>query len=443
MNSLPAELVLEIFDATFQYDRWALVATCRGFYKILNPLLYRQSVLYLSRSNPKKCFQNFFRTIQNNNHLANHVRELTLYGSKPASIYIGGIGEYWSANWEGEEWLIDLLPPLEQNDLVREGNMLLLQNWETSAMVALLMLRLKNLQRLHLGYSFWSDYRYLIKIFEQGEALRSLKKVYLQPPPTAFYPGDVSEIQESEEDVRSVGTKLFRHLLQLPCIESISCFAWEDRSETNHDVIISAFEPLEHPCNNLTYLRLPRSALQFITLNTILYAMPKLRRFDHHILIEADPDDQSIPIGCEEMDTALRPVRNTLEELSLGVHREPNSDLFPDIRGIMRSLPHFPKLTYLKIYYEYLLDPAGLGEQSHFVNLLPPTLRVLKVLGCNSCSYDSFGEQREIDYELLYHRLHEYANNKATHAPVLQYIDVICGSDFDNPPAVKIAYNRR
>lgn len=169
-----------------------------------------------------------------------------------------------------------------------------------------------------------------------------------------------------------------------------------------------------------------------------------LREFKYLQLIELDSNFVNTPISCEDMDKALKPVQNILEEITLGVHckwleNEAEEVLLPDVRGVIRSLANFTQLTNLKIYYRYLIDP-GSEERTELVELLPPTLHVLKVTGTNSFTQDIFGE--EMNYELLYDVLRQYVTKKATHAPYLRSLDVIVGTDVDNLLILKNAFSR-
>jgi hypothetical protein len=162
------------------------VATCRGFYELLNHLLYRHVELSIPIDYTKDRFSRFFRAVQQKSNLTDHVRELKLFGPRPAYLWIKNTDENSSGIWIGEEWLTDFLYSQESRQERFEGEMVSFQSWDTRAVVALLLIRTKNLQSLDLGYAFWYSRLYLSRIFAKKEVLKNLKEVFLHSNPPAF-----------------------------------------------------------------------------------------------------------------------------------------------------------------------------------------------------------------------------------------------------------------
>lgn len=443
MNSLPRELIIEIFHAMRLKDRWALVSTCLGFYQLLSPLLYNYVELCIPLSYAKDRFSLFFSSVQRNTHLANDVRTLMLFGPRPANVWIEDSDEISGNIWVGEEWLTDALISYGSKEKNREGETLYFHKWDTRAIVALLLIRLKNLQSLRLGYAFWYNCLYLTRIFKMEGVMKNLKEIEFHPDPPATGMDGMQYPSNAQGWALAIDTGLLRHLIQLPSIKKLSCPVWQDRTENDYWELLAAFKPLELPCSNLTCLCLPQSSLHPTTIHRILTAVPKLREFEYHQLIGLDNNLENTAIICQQLDTVWKPVLNTLRKLALGVQCQQDSnanDVLPDIRGIVRSLTNFTQLTHVSIYYRFLIDPS-LEDQTELFKLLPPTLRDLKVLGTDSSRFDTYGNDLT-NYEMLYTLLLEYISNKVTHAPYLQSLEVIVGYRINNRPAVKYAYTR-
>lgn len=230
MDSLPKEVVIEIFYATSPETRWALVFTCRGFYQLLNPLLFRRIELYTGGESLDQ-FSLFFRAVQHRNYLADHVRELKVFGSRPSNIWIEDSDENSTGIWFGEEWLTDYLYSQGSKQEQRDGETVYFQTWDTLAVLALLLIRLKNLQSLKLGYAYWYDRVYLRRIFAKKEVMQNLKTIFLHLDPPPVGENNIRTTNFLRGWVRSIDTELFRNLLQLPLLEALSCPVWENLTQ--------------------------------------------------------------------------------------------------------------------------------------------------------------------------------------------------------------------
>lgn len=361
MDSLPRELVIEIFYSMYPKDRLALVSTCRGFYQLLNPLLYNHVKMYMP---PPYCrdpfiLPRFFSAVQRNIHLANAVRKLSLCGCRTANVWIEDSDETCGGIWIGEEWLTDALLSSRSKQETRDGRLLKFHEWDTRAIVSLLIIRLKSLRSLTLGYAYWYNHLYLSRIFKMKGVMENLKEIEFHTHPPGTGVDSMDRPSNAKGWTLAIDTEMLRHLLQLPSIESLFCPVWQDRTENDYWELLSAFKPLELPCSNLTCLRLPQSSLHHTTINRILTAAPKLREFEYHQWIEIDHNGENAPILCKELDAAWKPVQNTLRKLTLGVkcQLDANEDnVLPDIRGTVQSLPEFTQLTHVSIYHRFLID---------------------------------------------------------------------------------------
>lgn len=444
MDSLPRELVIQIFHAMHPRNRWALVSTCRGFYQLLSPLLYNHVELYKSHENDKDPLPLFFSAVQRNIHLANDVRKLTLYGPRSDNIWIEDNDETCHGIWVGEELLTDQLLSSGSKQEIRDGELLDFSEWDTRAVVSLLIIRLKNLQSLTLGYAYWYDHLYLSRVFKMKGVMKNLKQIEFHTDPPETGVDSMGSTSNAKGWTLATDTEMLRYLLQLPSLESLCCPVWQDRTENDYWELLFAFKPLELPCSNLTCLFLPQSSLHHTTINRILTAAPNLREFEYFQLIEFDHNGENTPILCEELGAVLKPVKNTLRKLTLGVQCQKDANqerILPDIRGTVRSLPDFTQLTHLSIYHRFLID-TSLEDQTPIIELLPPTLRVLRILGTDPSSLFGIHTNEPIHYDILYNQLHEYIDKEITHTPHLQSLDVIIGVEVIRRPELDSAYTR-
>jgi hypothetical protein len=117
--------------------------------------------------------------------------------------------------------------------------------WDTSALIALLLFRLKYLRSVCLRYEYWPDWKYLEKIYA-----RSLQNLEIM----VFDTWD--NTTDGRGTVHAINTTQSRYLLSLQKIRLISGLSVDDQEEDDDS------ELFENICRNPLVLHLTKSPLK-------------------------------------------------------------------------------------------------------------------------------------------------------------------------------------
>lgn len=203
----------------------------------------------------------------------------------------------------------------------------------------------------------------------------------------------------------------------------------EDSDEEDLEV---EFGPIEQPCEHLTSLSFERSRMSQSTLQMILEATPKLQKLKYEFWMHTSARGEFEEyFDCEQMDTTLGPVRDTLQELSVGIdYVETFAQAFASQFGrlvdwegrqtTMRTLVSFPKLTSLEIPHVFLLGWRSTESEIQFGDVLPRTLKSLVILIKKLPYFQSY----EWSEGAIFDRLRDLVLNKDMHVPDLEHVEV-------------------
>jgi hypothetical protein len=360
----------------------------------------------------------FFRTIRDNQTLALNVRDLSVKGHKPPGIEVGYI--------PAEDAKKDSAEQTHQPARKR----LVYETCDTNSVIAAMLHRLENLEALHLEYPFWSENGFLPVIYQR--CLRRLKKIDLGIKFPSFPTGRYGEAWENMQGSNAIDMSQLRSLMSLPLIESIICVASDGEKgsdEKEKEIEMQSISPAQ----NLTSLKLLRSQLTLPALGKILSATPNLRQLEYDFWIDGKLNEQPAQYyDCEQLDNALKPVRNILERLRLSILFHGDHTVMylngwswrTEVRGILRYLASFTQLTHLHIPHLFLLGRTiEEADKVKFVEMLPRSLMFLSV-----STRDMPPLRRVLTYDYTYEklldRLYEYADARKTHAPYLEWIQI-------------------
>lgn len=417
IEELPAEILHLILVHTSLKTQKQLLFTSRRFYNLVIPYVYRKATFTLhpsDKNNSKAKILLFIRSLADNPTLADFVKDFSVQGSKPLTIPLNYPGEPPVSN----PWITSSnLFPTGMFD--RWRNQLL--KGDTNAIIALLIVNLKNLETLQLGYDIWSDSQYLAAVLPHMTRLQ--EACFPEQTRDLMYRG-APDIFRTFDGPISYDMNQLRNLLRLPRIKSITCSA----AECNRD---GTFVALRRPCTSLSRLSLTRCELTQATLARVLRATPRLRELEYDSMINMYSGGAiSQYFDCEQMDTALEPVRDTLEYLRIDVlFWTQHPSLFDiesgydwGVKGTLTSLSAFPRLTKIKIPFVLLMgwEPQEGSTRQQLAAVLPRSLRDIEFL---RSSLDGF-EKDKWDRPAECSRMIEYIEGRHTHAPELRIIRV-------------------
>ncbi|QGA15045.1 hypothetical protein EYB26_002701 [Talaromyces marneffei] len=439
LDELPTEILKCIFEFTPSYTQKVLLRTSHRFNAITAPIFYRNVLLYVNperRYFPHTHLSLFFRTIRNNRNLAHCVRELRVGGATPRTLKI----EFTVDEIDDEEELRDAdvdgwvfrAVPRPKPEMRQSGGKQIYKSCNGDLVMAVKIGRLKNLEILDLAYGIWSNSTAIPVVFMK-QCLKRLKKVNLdiQPiNPSQPMAHEFWTVLNGVKGPKSIDRVDLQHLLNLPHIESIACVAAdckfsssdEDEDEEEFD---EEFGPIEQPCKNLTCLRFQGSRLSQSTLGTILEAAPRLRILEYEFWIHTNANGGFAQyLDCEQMDTILEPVRDTLQQLSINIdyaeQLAPTTTVSWGGRGTMQSLATFPQLTSIEIPHTFLLGWSPDRSGIRLVDVLPRSLESLIILTGKLYYFESY----QWDPGAIFDRLYDFVVNRNTHTPVLKLIEV-------------------
>lgn len=420
LDTLPTEILNFILNYTSSETQYQLLSTCQQSNTQVAPTLYRDVTLNVREEDQKSLDSRiacFFRTIRDNQCLALYVRELNVKGHKPPGVEVGYIP---TRNVKKDT--------TEETHQPAKGK-LVYETCDTNSVIAAMLHKLENLEALHLEYPFWSENGFLPVIYQN--CLKKLKKINLGIQFPQFPTGRYGEAWETMQGSNLIDMNQLRSLMELPCIESITCVASD--GEKGGDEKEEIEMEFMSPAQKLTSLKFRRSKLTSPALGKILSATPNLRQLEYEFWIDGKLNEEPADYyDCEQLDNALEPVRNILERLRLSIlfHGDHTVMMIngwswrTEVRGILRSLASFTQLTHLHIPHLLLLGRTiEEANTVKFVDILP---RSLKFLSISTRDLPPLRRVLTYDhtYEKLLDRLYEYVDARKTHAPYLEWIQI-------------------
>jgi hypothetical protein len=362
---LPPSLLIHILDLLSRKEQHALTRTCRTLSREAAPRLYRE--LKFAATGSGSCTRRLallLRSLLERPNLSSHVNSLRILGPQ----LCWNICNPWSG--EGSRhvklWGLDECPTLSKAQLVFASNTLYqfvdddMQQSQAQfrgrcadALAALILSRLNDLQYLELGEGFLRYSLFLPQLLKRTD--------YLFPRLRHVVLGDKGV--DVRTSVAYMDLHLIRPIFYSSSISEFECsmtqpwrFQWNDSKPPRS--------------NTLTSLTLFRTNISRATLGELLSATPKLRylHFEHEFVFNAaTPNGSSLSpyLGLDELNTALFPVRDTLEECHFILRLGPGSIStteypvasvrFPAIQGTLTMLKFMHRLTKVEVPMTMLL----------------------------------------------------------------------------------------
>lgn len=202
--------------------------------------------------------------------------------------------------------------------------------------------------------------------------------------------------------------------------------------ETDDEDLDVEFGPIEQPYKYLTSLSFERSRMSQSTLRMILEATPRLQKLKYEFWMHTSAMGEFEGyFDCAQMDITLEPVRDTLQELSIGIdyvetfaqgflRQLGRSIVWGGGPATIRSLVSFPRLTSVEIPHVLLLGWRSAESQIQFVDVLPRTLKSLVILIKKLPYFQSY----KWNEGAIFDRLRNLVINKDMHVPDLERIEV-------------------
>lgn len=286
------------------------------------------------------------------------------------------------------------------------------------ALASLVMTRLTNVRYLELGEGFLRYSIFLPQLLKRTD--------YIFPKLRHVVLGDKGV--DLRTGVAYMDLHLIRPLFYSSTLAEFECsmtqpwrFQWTD-SKTPRST-------------TLTSLTLFRTNISRATLGALLSATPQLKylHYEHEFVFNAaTPASPSLApyLGLDELNTALFPIRNTLEECHLLLRLAPgsistaayplSSIRFPAIQGTLTMLKFMPRLATLQLPMTMLLGwhPAFAPA---LAEVLPPALARL-TLRDDLVRYCPWVAPATAANKVC--RIAEYVAGRATHAPRLAELGV-------------------
>lgn len=362
---LPSCLLDQIADLLTRKGQHALTRTCRIIGKVAALRLYRD--LKFAATGSGSCARRLAL-------LARSLIERPALSSPVVSLRILGPQLCWNTcnPWsvggsrQVKLWGLDDCPTLSKAQLIFASNTFYhfldddMQQSQTQfrgrcadALAALVLSRLTNLQRLELGEGFLRYSLFLPQLLKRTD--------YLFPELRHVVLGD--KIIGFRTSVAYMDLHLIRPIFYS---SSISEFEFSMNQPWRFQWIDS-----RTPSNNtLTSLTLFRTNISRATLGELLSATPKLKylSYEHEFVFNAATPTgppMSPYLGLDELNTALFPVRDTLEECHFILRLGPGSIStteypvasvrFPAIQGTLTMFKFMPRLTKVEAPMTMLL----------------------------------------------------------------------------------------
>ncbi|KAH6642769.1 hypothetical protein C7974DRAFT_108257 [Boeremia exigua] len=361
---LPPSILNYVFDYVSKKELHALAHTCHSSSKEAIPRLYRN--LRFAPTGSASCARKLallLRTFLERPSLSLHV----------ASIRLSGAQLCWNKcnPWPGEDsrnaklWGLDACPILTRAQLIFASNMFYqfvdddMQQSQpqfrgrcADALATLVLTRLTEVRYLELGDGFLRYSLFLPQLLKRTD--------YLFPKLHGVTLGDKSLITIG---VAYMDLNLLRPIFYSSTITKFECsmsqpwrFQWNDSKPPRS--------------NTLTSLTLFRTNISRATLGELLSATPKLKylHYEHEFVFNAATStgpSLSPYLGLDELNTALFPVRDTLEECHFILRLGPGSIStteyplasvrFPAVQGTLTMLKFMPRLTKVEVPMTMLL----------------------------------------------------------------------------------------
>jgi hypothetical protein len=362
---LPPCLLDHILDLLSRKEYLALAQTCRFISRAATTRLYQD--LKFAATGSGSCARRLallLRSLLERPTLSSHAVSMRILGPQLS----WNICNPWSG--EGSHhvklWGLDDCPTLSKAQLIFASNSFYqfvdddMQQSQAQfrgrcvdALTALVLSRLTNLQCLELGEGFLRYSLFLPQLLKRTD--------YLFPRLRHVVLGDKGI--DLRTSVAYMDLHLIRPIFYSSSVSKFECsmtqpwrFQWGD-SKTPKS-------------NTLTSLTLFRTNISRATLGELLFATPKLRYlyFEHEFVFNAaTPNAPSLSpyLGLDELNTALFPIRDTLEECHFILRLGPGSIStteyplasvrFPAIQGTLTMLKFMHRLTKVEVPMTMLL----------------------------------------------------------------------------------------
>lgn len=427
---LPPCLHNHILDLLSRREHRALAQTCRIISKEATPRLYRD--LKFAATGSGSCARRLallLRSFLERSTLSSHVVSLKILGPQ----LCWNTCNPWSGNGSRyvRLWGLDDCPTLSKAQLILASNTFYqfvdddMQQSQVQfrgrcadALAALVLSRLTNLQYLELGEGFLRYSLFLPQLLKRTD--------YLFPKLRQVVLGDKGI--DLRTSVAYIDLHLIRPIFHSSSISEFECsmtqpwcFRWSN-SKTPKS-------------NTLTSLTLFRTNISRATLGELLSATPKLKYLylEHEFVFNtATSNGPSLSpyLSLDELNTALFPVRDTLEECRFILRLGPGSIStteyplasvrFPAIQGTLTMLKFMPRLTKVEVPMTMLL-----GWHPNFAAKLEEVLPhgiVDLTLRDDLVRYCPWVAPSNAEKKVM--RIAEYIQDRSFHAAQLQSLKV-------------------
>lgn len=365
LMDLPFDLLSYTLDLLARKEYYSLAQTCRFLSEEAVPRLYRNLRFTVTASG--SCARRLaclLRTLLERPNLRSHTVSFKLLGTQ----FCWTKSDPWSGDQSGRAnlWGLDDCPNLSMSQLTIASNMFyqfLDDDMQQSqpqfrgrcadALAILVLTQFTQVRSLELSEGFLRYSLFLPQVLKRID--------YLFPQLEHITLGDQSLAPSA--NVAYMDLNLIRPIFYSPTITAFECsmsqpwcFYWGKARSPRSDT--------------LTSLTLFRTNISRATLGELLSATPRLKylRFEHEFTFNSTSSTGptlSPYLGLGELNTALFPIRNTLEECHLLLRLGPGSIStteyplasvrFPAIQGTLTMLKFMPRLVKVEVPMTMLL----------------------------------------------------------------------------------------
>ena len=418
----PAELVDSIFERLSLRDLTSLSLSSKKIHEFATPRLYSSIDLSIRRGNPRPIIH-LTRTIFNNPGLAKHIKSVRLRDADEAiqKLYRG---------YSYDKTLPEVPPaqPTDEDgitkfvDYVKKTNLSYSDSWiqklriaDLNGFVALLLSQLPGLKSFRTGYAavvpsagregprsrpnFTGENQFLGKLFQSAVFASDHGLPQFHQLEEISFPGPISVDPGRDPDLCLPCD--MAALLSLPSIRSIRGWCWNPSS-------LPYTWPTDQPPNPVHLTSLTLSYLHVDFLAQILTKTPALKTlcWNWKWIQDTHPLNTDT-IDLDRFVEALEPIRENLEDLTIGFEFDPMSwgGIEPGkmkALGTLHGLESFANIKRFKAPLGVLLPDwdwnAGPDPNRRLEDSLPRNVEVVTVTDVFTSDYYAYDEEEELEF---------------------------------------------